>query len=222
MRLRTLALLSALAAAAGLAPVMPVSAQTGADGHFMVQAADGGLTEVQLGRLAMQRAADPAVRDFGRRMVTDHGNANAQLQRLAGQEGVALPTEPSVQHRALYDRLARLAGPDFDRSYMRNMVDDHTQDVADFEREAQQGQDPAVRAWAAQTLPTLHGHLRFAQSIESRVAGVPPAPGVAQVPVASPATTIIVTTPGAPLTAWCGGAYSPTLGTNLASCASPR
>ncbi len=213
MRFRTLALLAALAAIVYLVPAAPAAAQSGADNAFVVQAADGGLTEVQLGRLATQRAGDPAVRDFGQRMVTDHGNANAQLMRLAQQEGIALPTDMSPQHRALYDRLAQLSGPDFDRSYMRSMVDDHTKDVADFQREAQQGRDPAVRGWAAQTLPVLQEHLRLAQTIESRVAGLP-APGVA----ASPSTTTVIVTQTPAAVPWCGGAYDPRMGTNLAGC----
>jgi putative membrane protein len=212
MQFSALAVFSALAALIGVVPAIPAAAQTGADGAFMVQAADGGITEVQLGRLATQRAGDPAVRDFGQRMVVDHGRANTELIQIARQQGVALPNDMSPEHRALYDRLAVMSGPDFDRAYMRTMVDDHTKDVADFQREAQTGRDPMVRAWAARTLPVLQEHLRLAQTIESRVAGLPATPGAA-----SPSTTVIVTRP-APTAPWCGGAYDPRMGTNLASC----
>ncbi len=194
----------------------PVRAQN-PDASFAVEAGGGGLAEVELGRLATQRASDPAVRDFGQRMVTDHGNGNAELMALARQKGIALPAEPPAHHRAMRDRLSGLAGPEFDRAYMRAMVDDHVKDVAAFEREAAQGRDPDLKAWAAKTLPTLRDHLTQARSIDSRIAGViPPAPGVV---AASPGTTTtVITTTTTPAAPWCAGAWHPTLGTNLAAC----
>ena len=207
--------ITALAALALLVlPVSYVAAQstTNLDAQFVQQAASGGLAEVELGRLALQKATNPDVKQFGQRMVNDHGAANAELTTMCQSKGVTLPTEPEAKYRATHDRLASLSGPAFDREYMADMVTDHQQAVSDFQREAQSGQDPQIRAWAAKTLPVLQDHLRMAQTIQSRIAQAP----IVTSPSASVVTTTVVRT--AP---WCGGAYSPTGGTNFGACTTP-
>ncbi|BAZ48018.1 outer membrane protein [Nostoc sp. NIES-4103] len=135
------------------------------DRQFINEAAQGGLAEVQLGQLASQRAGNNAVKEFGQRMVTDHTQVNNQLKQLATQKGVTLPTTLDSKNQQLKQRLSRLSGANFDREYMNQMVQDHQKDVSAFQTEAQQGQDPDVKAFAAQALPTLQEHLQQARSI---------------------------------------------------------
>jgi putative membrane protein len=122
---------------------------------FIHKAAGGGMAEVQMGQLAEERASSQAVKDFGQRMVTDHNQAGQQLQSLAASEGARIPTTLDAKDQALYDRLSGLSGSAFDRAYTRAMVNDHMQDVAEFQRESATAQDPAVRSFASNTLPTL-------------------------------------------------------------------
>jgi putative membrane protein len=105
------------------------------DREFVRKAAAGSLAEVELGRLAQQRAARPSVRSFAQRMVIDHDRAGADLAALARGRGYDAPAalEPSAQ--AMRDRLSALSGADFDRAYMSEMVRDHTEDVALFLRD---------------------------------------------------------------------------------------
>ncbi|WP_245894801.1 DUF4142 domain-containing protein, partial [Nostoc cycadae] len=135
------------------------------DRQFINEAAQGGLAEVQLGQLASQRAANNAVKQFGLRMVKDHTQVNTQLKQLAARKGVKLPTTLNGENQQLQQRLSKLSGANFDREYMTHMVQDHQKDVSAFQTEAQQGQDPDVKAFASQTLPTLEEHLQQARSI---------------------------------------------------------
>ncbi|BBD58039.1 outer membrane protein [Nostoc sp. HK-01] len=135
------------------------------DRQFINEAAQGGLAEVQLGQLASQRAANNAVKQFGLRMVKDHTQVNTQLKQLAARKGVKLPTTLNRENQQLQQRLSKLSGANFDREYMTHMVQDHQKDVSAFQTEAQQGQDPDVKAFASQTLPTLEEHLQQARSI---------------------------------------------------------
>jgi len=209
------------AAVIGLVAV-PAQAQTAlspVDRGFMLEAASDGVAEVELGRLAMQRAASDAVRQFGQRMVTDHGGANQELMQLAQRKGVMLPQQPDAKPRAAIDRLAALTGPQFDQAYMAEMMRDHQADVVVFEREVREGQDPELRAWASKVLGTVREHLRLAADIHSRIAQAPAA--VVPGPAASPATTVTVittTTAVTPAPPFCGGAYRPDIGTNFGSC----
>jgi len=195
---------AALAALTGpaAAQVQVVSDQ---DREFVNKAATGNLAEIELGRVAAQRAARPSVRSFGERMVTDHGRSNAELTSLARSKGIEVPTALEPSQQAVRDRLSALSGNDFDRAYMSEMVRDHTEDIALFERAAEISTDPDLKAWAAQSLPMLREHLALARQVNSEVV-LGPVP----TPAALPAAAIIP---------WCEGAYAPAVGTNFGSCA---
>ncbi len=136
-----------------------------ADKTFITKAAEGGLAEVELGQLAKDKAQDPKVKEFGDRMVTDHTKANDELKSLASQKGVTLPTEVSAKDKAEKDRLSKLSGDQFDRAYMKYMVQDHTKDVSEFQKESRSAKDSDVKSFASNTLPTLQDHLKMAKSI---------------------------------------------------------
>src|SRR6185503_8677135 len=92
---------------------------------FAAKAAQGGLTEVQLGQLAMKNGADPGVKEFGQRMVADHSRANNELKAIASQQSIQLPAEVSAEQKSMIDKLSKLSGAEFDKEYMDDMVKDH-------------------------------------------------------------------------------------------------
>jgi len=152
-----------------LAPAFAANDNTQSDQKFALEAAQGGMMEVELGRLATQKAASQAVKDFGQRMVTDHGKANTQLMQIASQKGISLPKALPANMKQERDKLAGLSGAEFDRMYMSHMVKDHEKDVKKFEMEAEKGNDPALRSFAQETLPTLRQHLELARSVAAQV-----------------------------------------------------
>jgi putative membrane protein len=135
------------------------------DRQFITEAAQGGLAEVQLGQLASQRGTSNAVKEYGQRMVQDHTQVNEQLKQLATQKGVTLPTSIGSKNQQVKQRLSNLSGTNFDREYLNQMLQDHEKDVAAFQTAAQQGQDPDVKVFAAQALPTLQEHLEQVRSL---------------------------------------------------------
>ena len=135
------------------------------DTTFVKKAAEGGLAEVELGKLAQQKASNDQVKKFGERMVNDHTKANDQLKDVAQQKQIQLPDKLSAKDQATKDRLEKLSGEQFDRAYMTDMVKDHKKDVAEFARESQSSKDPAVKNFARQTLPTLRQHLKEAEKL---------------------------------------------------------
>ncbi len=139
------------------------------DHTFMTKAAEGGLAEVQLGQLAQQNGQSQAVKDFGKRMVTDHSKANDQLKEVAQQENVTLPTSPSSHDQAEYNKLSKMQGDAFDKAYAKMMVSDHKKDIAEFEHEASSGNNAEVKGFASQTLPTLQEHLKLAEQMNNSV-----------------------------------------------------
>ncbi len=141
----------------------------GADSHFVAEAASGGLAEVELGKMAQQKASSDKVKQFGQRMVTDHSKANDQLKQVAQQENLTLPTTMNAKDQATVTRLSALSGAEFDKAYMKDMLADHKKDVANFQKEANSGKDPGVKNFASQTLPVLQEHLKMVEDLHSKM-----------------------------------------------------
>jgi putative membrane protein len=164
--------LSFMASAQRSADAKGSSSPTSADTEFMKKAAQGGMAEVALGELAIKNCSNAEVKKFAQRMVDDHTKANNRLKHLASQKGVELPEGLSAKDEDTKEELSRFSGAKFDRQYMEDMVRDHQEDVADFQRESTSAQDPDVKNFAAQTLPTLQEHLKQAESIAPTVSAM--------------------------------------------------
>ncbi len=137
------------------------------DRTFATKAAAGGEAEVALGQLAAQKAGSEKVRQFGQQMVTDHSQANQELKAIAQQQNLTLPSTPDSASKAMEKRLQASSGAAFDSAYTKDMVQDHQKDVADFEKEANSGQNAALKSFAQKYLPVLQRHLRMAQEIST-------------------------------------------------------
>jgi len=141
------------------------AATTMTDTMFMKKAARANLAEVELGRLAVQKATNADVKKFGQRMIDDHTKADDQLKKVAADEHVTLPETMSASDKTTKESLEKLSGEEFDHAYMSDMVKDHKKDVAEFKTESKTAHDEAVKNFAAQTLPTLEDHLKEAEKI---------------------------------------------------------
>jgi len=146
------------------------------DIEFILDAAKGGMAEVELGKLAANRAQNDEVKKFAQRMVDDHSKANDQLKQIAESKGIKLPTDVESKDKALMQRLEKLNGAAFDRAYMNAMVNDHVKDVGEFKREANSGRDSQVKSFASSTLPTLEEHLQQAKQARTSTTGTKKAP----------------------------------------------
>lgn len=136
---------------------------------FWTEAAIGGMTEVELGKMASSKAQSADVKSFGQMMVTDHSKANEELKGLAAKKNVTLPTAPDEQHRSTIEKMQKLSGAEFDRAYVDDMLEDHEADVKEFEKQSKENPDPDLKAFAAKTLPTLRKHLDTIKSIHAKM-----------------------------------------------------
>jgi len=146
-----------------------VSSLDPADKDFMMKAAQGGIAEVAAGQMASTKGTSPDVKNFGNRMVSDHGKANDELKQLAQNKGMALPADTDQEHKDAADKLSKANGKDFDKAYINAMVDDHAKVASMFEKESKDGKDPDLKAWAAKTLPTIQDHLKMAKDTKAKM-----------------------------------------------------
>ena len=131
-----------------------------ADRAFIRAAAQGGMTEVQLGELATQKGMRDDVKEFGQRMVKDHSAINDDLKALAAQKGVTLPDSLDAKHQAMVDKMAALTGSEFDDAYVACMIKDHKMDAKEFKAESAATQDADIKSFLDKSIPVVDMHLK--------------------------------------------------------------
>ncbi|MET3915592.1 putative membrane protein [Variovorax sp. OAS795] len=175
---------AAIAACAFTATTLPAAAQSAgtrssanakadqagksskADERMMKDIAQANIAEIETGKLAQEKASNGEVKKFAQTMVDDHTKALTELQDIASKKGVQLPTETDTKHKASATALKALNGDSFDKRYMSTVgVSDHKKTHEMLQKVERSANDPDLKAYAAKTLPVVHGHLTTAQQI---------------------------------------------------------
>jgi putative membrane protein len=135
------------------------------DAHFVMQASAGGMAEVMMGQLAMQRGQTEAERNFGQMLVTDHSAADQRLMGIADTVMLKPASGPNAMQQSMYQQLQNAPADRFDTMFNHAMIHAHERTIALFKIEARGGQNPQLRQFAMSTLPTLYTHLRTAEAL---------------------------------------------------------
>jgi putative membrane protein len=135
------------------------------DSKFAVDAANGGMAEVQLGEVAQNKGTNPQVKEFGKMMVADHTKANDELKAIAASKNIALPTEPSEDLQKAAADITSKSGREFDKAYLKQMVKDHEKTVKLFEDGQKNVVDTEIKAFIDKTLPVLKTHLEHVKNL---------------------------------------------------------
>lgn len=156
-------------------PSPGVSGQMMKDRIFLRKAAEGGMAEVELGRLASQKAGAQDVKDFGSKMVTDHTELNNEMKPIADSMGVMLPRKLSQKDQAEYDKLNGLSGDAFDTEYLTCMAKDHHTDLHEFRIEAANTSDPVLKNAVEKGARVIHEHTSMVnQLVRAKGIALPP------------------------------------------------
>jgi putative membrane protein len=142
-------------------------AQMGTTHQFALSAAMGGMTEVEMSKLALRNSSNSKIKSFAQMMVNDHSKANSELQSMATSKGLELPTTLDKEHAAAVAGLAKQTGAAFEQAYTKQMVSDHQKTVTLFKQEASDNNDAELAAFAKKTLPTIETHLQMAMQLRS-------------------------------------------------------
>ncbi len=155
----------ALMGASALA--VAIQARAGEEDSFIKDTFEGGTFEVQASQLAEHNASSDQVKLLAFKIETDHRQANEQLRQIAAMENVRLPTEPA--NKTELGKLSGLKGEAFDKEYVKFMVEDHKNDIAEFLQKAKTSKDSAVKQFALQSLPKLQEHLDVALQVQAQL-----------------------------------------------------
>lgn len=135
------------------------------DKMFVKKALQGSMAEVKMGQMAVDKSSDPQVKEFGQKMVDDHGKLIDQMKPVAQQIGVTVPSEPSKKDMETATKMQAMSGKDFDDAYIKDMVKDHKTDDKEFKQEIAGGQSPAVKQAAQQGDQVIEQHLQMIEQI---------------------------------------------------------
>ncbi len=142
------------------------TAQNFGDQAFVTKALEGGMAEVELGKLAADKSQSQDVKQFAQKMVNDHSQMGDKwFKPVAQQIGVSEPKGPSKKDKKLIEKLQGLSGQEFDTAYIQAMLKDHKEDLKDFQNEAQAAQDPNVKQIAEQGTKVVSQHLQMIEQI---------------------------------------------------------
>ena len=136
------------------------------DQAFVSKAMEGGIAEVELGKLAADKSQSQDVKQFAQKMVNDHSQMGDKwFKPVATQLGVSEPKGPSKKDKKLIEKLQGLSGQQFDTEYIQAMVKDHKEDLKEFQNESQAAQDPNVKQIAEQGSKVISQHLQMIEQI---------------------------------------------------------
>jgi|SRR3569833_1006620 len=136
------------------------------DAEFIVDAANGGMTEIELGKMAMQKGISKQVKNFGAMMIKDHSKINDMIKAIAVTKNISIPKAPGVKEQKIISKLTGKSGKDFDKAYIDDMIEDHKDDIKAFQTAAKKCLDPDVKSFAVKTISILQEHLDAINAIK--------------------------------------------------------
>jgi len=139
------------------------------DAKFATDAVNNGMAEVELGKLALTRAHGERVRGFAKMMIEDHEKTDAELRRMAKAKNITLPEAVDADSRKTLSDLEKKQGSKFDKAYADALIDGHKKTLDLMNKEAKDGRDPDLKAFAAKTAPIVQMHLNAIKKIDDRI-----------------------------------------------------
>jgi len=139
------------------------------DSDFLVAAAETDMMEIELGKLALSKSTNADVKEFAKMLVADHTKSANETKPFAEKLQVSLPAAITEKGKEHYNELNEKSGQDFDEKFAEMMVDGHEDAISKMEKASENATDPAIKAWAANMVPTLKAHLEHAKSLRDKV-----------------------------------------------------
>jgi putative membrane protein len=138
------------------------------DQQFVDMAAQTDMMEAHLGQMAADQAANQDVKNYAEMLVTDHTANYQQLTALAAKDGFTVPKGLDAAHDRMIAPFEKLKGAAFDSRYIHEMIAGHTEAIGVFTKEAADAENADLKAYASETLPTLHKHLDGAKDLSKK------------------------------------------------------
>lgn len=147
-------------------PLPGTNQLTQLDRLYATEAAQAGMAEVEMAKLALQKSQDNKVKDYAQQMIKDHTPVNQELMQLAKQKGITPPTDIGAKYQAVIAQLSKLSGTNFDQAYITEAgINGHMENLILHSRLLQLGQDQDLKAFAIKNMPLIEAHLQLIEKL---------------------------------------------------------
>jgi putative membrane protein len=163
MQTKTLALCAIIAVCSS--PPFAVAQSVTEPEEFAEIAASSNMFEIESSLLALQQPVSDEVQQFAQHMIDDHTAAGEKMKAAAQQDGISPPEAMVEKQQAQLQELQSAEADAFEQAYVSAQVKAHDEAVALFEAFSQNGEESALRSFAAETLPTLQEHQTEADAL---------------------------------------------------------
>jgi len=136
-----------------------VKGNSGDDLKFAKNAMTFGLTELQIAKLASEKASSDAVKQFAQKTAEDQEKANAQLKQIAANSKIPVPDEVDPKHASRVEKLSKLSGEEFDKAYVKDALKEREHNDRDFYMESLNGGNPGLKDFAAKNHDALQAQI---------------------------------------------------------------
>jgi len=144
--------------------IVTASAKDKPSETFLKKAIEGNYAEVSMGDLAQKNGQSDGVKSFGKMLSTDHAAANQKAMDAAKGMDMKPPSGPNAKQKADYDKMSKMSGANFDKTFATHMVADHQKDIAQYKKASKM--KDAAGEYASRQIDTLEKHLDTAKSLK--------------------------------------------------------
>lgn len=145
----------------------PITDNTDLDSDikFVINTAEKGIMEVQIAQLAISRSKNAQIIDLSKMLEADHTALNNELTKTAASKNITIPQAMSDKSAEQFKDLNAKMGADFDKEYLKILVDNHESSIDAFKKEAENGNDLEIKAWASTKIAALQAHYDKAKAL---------------------------------------------------------
>jgi putative membrane protein len=161
---RSIKLSAAIATSLMLGTLLLAAEASQADKDLVAKVSQGGLYEVEAGKIAATRGMTPVVKNFGVLESHDHEGVNRELKRIATMTGVQIKPGLNEEFSQRLTKLKSQSASDFDAFYISDMKQIHNTDEGLFAKEADNGSDP-YKKFAHETAVLVNAHLGWLNTL---------------------------------------------------------
>lgn len=143
------------------------------DRDYLIKTQQGALFEIMGGKLAQKNASSPIVKQYAKRLQTDHTNEDHAVSKVAGSLKVKLPTRPDNTEIKELQTISKYKGHRFDTAYLRLEIGDHRDDIQADHKEQAESKNPQTKAFATRWAAMYRTHLKLGIAAQKKVGGQP-------------------------------------------------
>ena len=129
------------------------------DKAFVAKVSQGGMYEVEVGKMAEAKATTQDVKDSGTTETHDHMLVGAKLKSIVEANGMEFPSSLNAEFQTRLDKMSALPADQFDAAYLKDMKKIHDADGAAFVKESVVGTNADLKAFASETYRIVQRHL---------------------------------------------------------------